>query len=230
MSNLTRVMFKSTFTEWRTPRALFLELDKHFGFTLDVCATPGNTQCVQFFSPEQDGLVQSWAGNICWCNPPYGREIGRWLRKAYEEGLKGVTTVCLIPARTDTIWWHEYVMRGAIHLIRGRLRFEGAESSAPFPSAIVVFGYDMLSESKERAMTPWPCHVTGCNSDGRYNVDGFHYCKEHRGNYYAYVNECLYYEGTGEMETWADDQMQAWREKWAYLWGNTADDGTGEEE
>ena len=85
------------------------------------------------------GLKQKWEG-ICWMNPPYGREISKWMKKAYEESLNGATIVCLVPSRTDTIWWHEYAMKGEVRLIKGRLRFKGAQSSAPFPSAIVIFG------------------------------------------------------------------------------------------
>lgn len=125
---------------WETPRHVFDELNQEFRFDIDVCATKENAKCATFFSPEMDGLKQEWEGT-CWMNPPYGRAIGDWVKKAYESSLKnGVTVVCLLPARTDTKWWHDYCMRGEIRFIKGRLKFEGGKNSAPFPSAIVIFG------------------------------------------------------------------------------------------
>ena len=125
--------------DWETPADLFAELDAEFGFTIDVCATPENAKCDRFFSPDEDGLRQSWAGEVCWMNPPYGREIGKWMAKAHAEAEAGSIVVCLIPARTDTRWWHDYAMKGEIRFLRGRIRFVGARHSAPFPSAIIVF-------------------------------------------------------------------------------------------
>ena len=94
---------------------------------------------------KQDGLQQNWTG-MCWMNPPYGKEIGKWLKKAYESSINGAIVVCLIPARTDTAWWHDYVMKGKIRFIRGRLKFGGNKNSAPFPSAIVVFSGKEVAE------------------------------------------------------------------------------------
>ncbi len=85
-----------------------------------------------------DGLALTWLGT-CWMNPPYGRKIGQWVRKAYESSLLGATVVCLLPARTDTAWWHDYVVKGEIRFLRGRLKFGGQKNSAPFPSAVVVY-------------------------------------------------------------------------------------------
>ncbi len=136
---LTKGMMTSARHDWETPAALFAELDGEFGFTLDVCATPANAKCSRFFSPENDGLAQPWAGECCWMNPPYGKLIGLWLRKALEESQRGATVVCLIPSRTDTFWWHEYVAKGEVRFLRGRLRFVGGIGPAPFPSAIVIF-------------------------------------------------------------------------------------------
>ena len=137
------VHFSSKKHDWATPWPLFRELNARFGpCELDVCATARNAKCGNFFSPEEDGLRQVWHG-VCWMNPPYGREIGRWIAKAVGEVQVGNAerVVCLVPARTDTAWWHELVIRyGEIHFLRGRVRFEGAEHAAPFPSAIVVFG------------------------------------------------------------------------------------------
>ena len=135
-----RVHFSSATDLWETPWLLFRRLDAEFHFTLDVCAVPENAKCQCHYSPEQDGLSRPWRG-VCWCNPPYGRRIYRWIEKAYEHAAKGeATTVCLIPARTDTSWWHSYVMAASeVWLIAGRVRFGRAKSGAPFPSAIVVF-------------------------------------------------------------------------------------------
>lgn len=135
----TDVMFSSKSCEWETPIELFERLDVRYHFSIDVCATSENAKCERFFTREDDGLSQEWSG-VCWMNPPYGRNIGQWVRKAYETSLLGHTVVCLLPARTDTAWWHDYCMKGEITFIRGRLRFGGCSNSAPFPSAIVVFG------------------------------------------------------------------------------------------
>lgn len=135
---ITSGLLSSKTDLWATPQWLFDKLHAQYGFETDVCALPENAKCERYFTPEQDGLSQEWTG-VCWMNPPYGRNIGKWLKKAYESSLKGATVVCLIPARTDTAWWHEYVMRGEIEFIRGRLKFGGGQNSAPFPSAIVAF-------------------------------------------------------------------------------------------
>jgi len=132
------VHFSSRNDRWETPPELFAKLNEEFGFTLDVCALPENAKCRRYFTPAIDGLKQKWQG-VCWMNPPYGRHIGKWVSRAYESAREGATVVCLLPARTDTSWWHCYCMMAEIRLLRGRLKFVGAESSAPFPSAIVVF-------------------------------------------------------------------------------------------
>lgn len=126
--------------EWATPHYLFCQLDAEFRFTRDVCATPGNAKCTRYFTRKQDGLSQDWAPDSCWCNPPYGKTIGAWIRKAYEESQRGATVVCLVPARTDTAWWHDWAMKATeIRYLRGRLKFGGASHNAPFPSAVLVF-------------------------------------------------------------------------------------------
>ena len=126
--------------EWATPQDFFDKCAERFGpFDLDVCATHENAKCVRYFTKDDDGLVQQWRG-ICWMNPPYGRVLRSWMKKAFESSLLGAKVVCLIPARTDTGWWHEYAMRGEIEFIRGRLKFGGAKDNAPFPCALVVFG------------------------------------------------------------------------------------------
>lgn len=137
---ISKVLFSSNKTEWETPGLLFNELDREFNFTLDVCATAENAKCKRYFSPEDDGLSQSWQGEVCFMNPPYGREVGAWVKKAYEESVKGATVVCLLPARTDTAWFHDYIYgKAEIRFLRGRLKFSGAKNSAPFPSMIVIF-------------------------------------------------------------------------------------------
>jgi phage N-6-adenine-methyltransferase len=133
------VHFSSETDSWATPIDLFERLDQVWHFDLDVCADPFNAKCDRFFTRADDGLAQTWAPAVCWMNPPYGREIKHWMRKAHDESLKGATVVCLVPSRTDTRWWHDYAMRGRIEFIKGRLRFGDAKNSAPFPSAIVVF-------------------------------------------------------------------------------------------
>ncbi len=135
---MTRGLCSSQRDDWETPPDLFAALDREFGFETDVCATKENTKCAAFFSPKEDGLRQEWRG-VCWMNPPYGSEIGRWVAKAYASSLQGATVVCLVAARTDTRWWHEFAMRAEIRFVQGRLRFGKREGTAPFPSAILVF-------------------------------------------------------------------------------------------
>ncbi len=136
---VSKVLFSSQKTQWETPGWLFNELDREFGFNLDVCATEENAKCAMYFSPEDDGLSQDWMGLTCFMNPPYGRGIGEWIKKAYEENLKGATVVCLLPARTDTRWFHNYIYgKAEIRFLRGRLKFVGAKNSAPFPSMVTV--------------------------------------------------------------------------------------------
>jgi len=135
-------IFSSSSEEWSTPVALFEQLDSEFGpFTLDACATPTNAKCGRFFTKVEDGLVQPWAPHRVFVNPPYGRQVGRWLEKAVCESERGALVVCLLPVRTDTAWFHEIVEPHAteIRFLRGRLTFGDAPHPAPFPSAIVVF-------------------------------------------------------------------------------------------
>ncbi len=132
------VHFSSATDMWSTPQDFFDHYNDIYNFTLDVCASPENAKCKHFFTEADDGLAQDWVGN-CWMNPPYGREIIHWVKKAYESSLEGATVVCLVPSRTDTKWWHEYVMKGQIEFIRGRLKFGDAKNSAPFPSVVVTF-------------------------------------------------------------------------------------------
>jgi len=133
------LMFSSATDMWATPQNFFDKLDAFFRFELDVCATSENSKCRKYFTETDDGLKKDWFGTV-WMNPPYGREIGKWVAKAYSQSrLHGSTIVCLLPARTDTKWWHDYCVKGEITFIKGRLKFGDAKNSAPFPSAVVIF-------------------------------------------------------------------------------------------
>ena len=132
------VHFSTATDLWATPKDFFDKLNAEFNFDLDVCANDENAKCAKYFTAETDGLAQEWKGS-CWMNPPYGREIGKWMRKAYESARGGVTVVCLVPARTDTRWWHDYAIRGEVRFIKGRLKFGASKNSAPFPSAVIIF-------------------------------------------------------------------------------------------
>lgn len=138
------VMFSSKSDNWATPQWLFDQLHAEFDFTLDVCADAQNAKCHSFFSQEQDGLSQVWNGRV-WCNPPYGRVIGNWVKKCAEYAQGGGLAVMLLPARTDTRWFHEYIYgKAEIRFLRGRLRFGNATENAPFPSMIVIFRGESL--------------------------------------------------------------------------------------
>lgn len=138
------LMFSSKKQDWETPIDFFNNINQEFNFELDVCAFPENAKCDKYFTPEIDGLKQKWNGT-CWMNPPYGREIVKWIKKAYSESVKGATVVCLIPARTDTKYWHEIIFPYAkeIRFIKGRLKFGKSKNAAPFPSALVIFDSQM---------------------------------------------------------------------------------------
>ena len=135
----TQLMFSSNSDEWETPQDLFDKLNEEFKFTMDVAATKENTKCNVYL---EDSLNKQWEGT-CWLNPPYSKGVQKlFVKKAYEESLRGVKVVLLIPARTDTKMWHEYIFPYAsdIRFLKGRLKFSNSTNSAPFPSAIVVFG------------------------------------------------------------------------------------------
>lgn len=132
-------LFTSNNECWATPHEFFEKLNKEFHFDTDVCALPENTKCNHYYSPEDDGLRQNWSGS-CWCNPPYGRQIGKWVEKAYMSSKLGATVVMLLPARTDTAWFHDYIYgKAEIRFVRGRLKFVGAKYNAPFPCMVAVF-------------------------------------------------------------------------------------------
>ncbi len=129
--------------DWATPLEFFNLLHAEFDFTLDVCASEWNAKCPKFFTKQQDGLDRPWAPERCWMNPPYGRDIGRWMAKARDEARSGALVVCLVPARTDTTWWHEFIgQRAEVRFVKGRLKFvhqDGRGDPAPFPSAVVIY-------------------------------------------------------------------------------------------
>ena len=137
-SRLNPLMSSDT-CEWATPQDLFDELHAEFGFDLDTCAGAENAKCERYFSEADDGLAQKWTGT-CWMNPPYGDSIGLWVEKARLAAAAGAIVVCLVPARVDTAWWWDNCRYGEIRFLRGRLKFGGAKTSAPFPSAVVIFG------------------------------------------------------------------------------------------
>jgi phage N-6-adenine-methyltransferase len=146
------IHYSSKSNEWETPLEIYEALNREFHFTLDPCATKSNAKCDIYFDIQADGLHQDWSQHRVFMNPPYGRQIGFWVKKAYEESTRGALVVCLIPSRTDTRWWHEYCMNGEIRFFRGRLKFGGSKNSAPFPSAVVIFN---------------PTHNQQFNKDGR---------------------------------------------------------------
>lgn len=142
---LNQGLFSSEKQDWCTPQQFFDELDAEFHFVLDAAATHQNSKCKRCFTPEDDGLIQNWdMGGAVYCNPPYGKEIGLWVKKAYEEAQKGTTIVMLIPARTDTKYFHEYIYHKAeIRFVKGRLKFTDEngtpKGTVPFPSMVVIY-------------------------------------------------------------------------------------------
>lgn len=141
MSNLNG-LFSSKNIEWETPQSFFDELNNEFHFTLDSCALPHNAKCERFYTPEQDGLSQDWEGERVFCNPPYGSSIYNWIRKCSLESKKPNTlVVALIPVRTDTKYFHEFIYKKVkeIRFVKGRLKFSNSKQLAPFPSMVVIF-------------------------------------------------------------------------------------------
>ena len=138
--NTRYTMFSRESELWSTPQDFFDSLNDEFHFTLDACALPENAKCSRYFTPDEDGLTQDWNADAVWCNPPYGRSVGNWVKKAAAESEKGRTVVMLLPARTDTKWFHEYIYNKAeIRFVAGRLRFGNSKNNAPFPSMVVIF-------------------------------------------------------------------------------------------
>lgn len=163
-------MFSSKLDSWATPQEFFNKLNEAYHFDIDVCAAKDTAKCEKFFTKENSCLDKTWGeGNVCFMNPPYGREIGKFIKKAYEQSLIGTKTICLLPSRTDTKWFHEFCVKGEIQFLKGRLIFGndaywewvweqeylpnskgelkknslfkkyGVKNSAPFPSMVVIF-------------------------------------------------------------------------------------------
>lgn len=135
------LMFSSKTDLWATPQEFFDKLDGEFHFDVDVCALPDNAKCARYYTPRDDGLTQPWSGT-CWCNPPYGRSVGLWVQRAAQACAEGSTVVMLLPARTDTRWFHEYLYQRPnveLRFLKGRLKFGDGKNSAPFPSLVAVF-------------------------------------------------------------------------------------------
>ena len=136
---ITKGLMSSNTDEWATPIKFYKELDKEFNFTLDPCSTDKNHKCKKYYTKDDDGLTKSWGGEIVYLNPPYGKEISKWIEKAYYENQNGTTVVLLLPARTDTKWFHNWIyQKHEIRFIKGRLKFNDGKQAAPFPSMIVV--------------------------------------------------------------------------------------------
>ena len=136
-----KIMFSSKSDEWETPQSFFNKLNNIYKFTLDPCSTPESAKCEKYYTLEDDGLSKSWKNETVFVNPPYGK-IKDWVKKAHDESINnGAVGVMLIPARTDTRYWHNYIMEDAesIYFVKGRLKFGSSQNSAPFPSAVVVF-------------------------------------------------------------------------------------------
>ena len=138
---ITKGLFTSNTPEWATPQGFFDKLDAEFHFTIDPCSTHENAKCEKHFTIEDDGLAQNWGGQIVYCNPPYGKELPKWVKKCHDEAMfNNATVVMLIPSRTDTAWFHDYIYgKAEIRFLRGRLKFGKSKNSAPFPSMVVVF-------------------------------------------------------------------------------------------
>lgn len=141
---ISSALYSSRSEEWGTPHEIFAALDAEFHFSLDPCATTANARCPKFFTKTEDGLKQDWCGERVFMNPPYGKFIAQWMRKARTEAGRGALVVCLVHARTDTRWWHDHVegIADEVRFVKGRLKFQKSglrPSPAPFPSAIVIY-------------------------------------------------------------------------------------------
>ena len=135
-----KAIFSNESDEWETPQGIFDQYDREFEFTLDPCASPENHKCPIYYTKDDDGLAQDWGGWRVWCNPPYSN-VSEWVAKAFYETKKDNTiVVMLLPSRTDTKYFHDYIYgRSEIRFVKGRLRFNDSNVNAPFPSMIVIF-------------------------------------------------------------------------------------------
>ena len=138
----TELMFSSKTDNWSTPQDFYNKLNDEFQFTLDPCASHNNAKCKKYYTEKANGLLQDWSNEVVFCNPPYGRQIKEWVKKCYDEALNGTRIVLLIPARTDTSYFHDYIYNkhlAEIRFIKGRLKFGDSKNSAPFPSMLVIY-------------------------------------------------------------------------------------------
>lgn len=134
--------FDSIKNDWETPDDLFQTVNQEFGFTLDVAASPHNAKLARFITKEQDSMQTSWGTEVCWLNPPYGEgyKLAEWVKKAHRESTLGATVVMLIPARTNTRWFHDFCLKyGEVRFIKGRPKFGDAEHGLPQPLCFVIF-------------------------------------------------------------------------------------------
>ena len=142
--NMTKGLTSTGNIVAETPKYLFDRISSIFNFSLDACALPENAKCESYYTPKDDGLSKPWRGGV-WCNPPYGREISSWVKKAYEESQKEYNSfvLMLLPARTDTRWWWEYVQgKATLFFIKGRVKFGDHNVGAPFPSVLALYMKD----------------------------------------------------------------------------------------
>jgi len=141
-------IFKSKSTEYETPNEIFDPLKKEFDLKVDVCATKENTKCNIYFTKQEDAFTREWHkyGN-CWMNPPWGKDLKKWVKKAFEESQKGITVVCLLPVRSNTNWWHDYCMKGEIRFLKGEIKFCGMDRGLWLPCSIVIFDGELLDKS-----------------------------------------------------------------------------------
>src|SRR5699024_1029799 len=154
LSEKMKVHYSSETNEWATQKNVFDELDDEFNFKLDPCATKENAKTEKFFTIEYDRLSQEVTETTI-MNPHNGSEIKKWVKKAFEESLKGTVVVCLIPARTDTSYWHEYIFEKACEVcfVKGRIKFGDSKRGAPFPSAVVIFNEHNAKDQRHTYMT-----------------------------------------------------------------------------
>lgn len=138
---INKSLFSSNSVEWATPKEFFNELNKEFNFTLDPCSSELNHKCEKYYTIATNGLLQNWANETVYCNPPYGKDISLWVKKCYEEHKKNkITIVMLLPVRTDTKYFHNYIYnKSEIRFLKGRLKFNDQKNSAPFPSMLVIY-------------------------------------------------------------------------------------------
>ena len=151
MPKVKQTWFNRSKVDYETPPEVFNPLQKEFGITFDVCATPKNAKCQQFFTVSDNALEKDWNG-VCWMNPPFGREMKKWVIKAWTESQKGVTVICLLPARTNTNWWHDYCMKGEVRFIRGEVKFVGCKNGLWLPMAIVIFNRQTPNKALQRTL------------------------------------------------------------------------------